>query len=436
MSEPPRSPPGFGDLVATFARIGVLSFGGAAGQIALMHRIVVEEKRWLDEARYRHALNYCMLLPGPEAQQLATYVGWLLHGVRGGLAAGLLFVAPGAAIMLALSTLYVWGADLAWLDGLFFGIRAAVVAIMAQALIRIARRGLRGPAQAALAAASFAASALLDAPFPLVVLGAGAIGAATAARWAKAETPSEPAPAAPAAPARARGAAVAAAWCLAAWWAPVALAALLLGGGHVLVEIGLFFSQLAVVTFGGAYAVLGWLAQEGVARGWVSAAEMIDGLGLADTTPGPAILVNQFIAFLAALRDGGGLSPWLAGMLGALMATWTTFAPSFLWILAGAPYVDALRRDRRLAGALAGVTAAVVGVIAHVALWFGLHVLFGAVGEARWGPLRVFTVEAAALDPLAAGLCALSLWLTFAHGWGVMRIVGAAAAAGALATLA
>jgi len=421
--------PRFRDLARTFAQIGVMSFGGAAGQIALMHRVVVEEKRWLDEARFVHALNYCMMLPGPEAHQLATYIGWLTHGVRGGLAAGLLFVAPGAAVMLALSWLYVLGAGLAWLDGAFLGVKAAVAAIVAQAVIRIARRGLRDRRMLWLAAAAFAAITLLAAPFPLIVVAAGLIGAVLARGGAGA-------PRAPAPPLQARRALRAALWCLAAWGAPVALAALTLGPGHVLVEIGLFFSQLAVLTFGGAYAVLGWLAQAGVARGWVTAAEMIDGLGLADTTPGPTILVNQFIAFLAASRDAGGMAPMLAATLGALMATWTTFAPSFLWIFAGAPYAEGLRRDARLAGALGGVTAAVVGVIAYVALWFGLHVLFAEVGAAQWGPLRLFTVAPASLDGAAAALTALALALTFGLGWGVMRVVGVLAGLGAALALA
>lgn len=416
--------PAFGDLVATFAKIGVLSFGGAAGQIAMMHRIVVEEKRWLDEPRYLHALNYCMLLPGPEAQQLATYVGWLTHGVRGGLAAGLLFILPGAALMLALSMLYVLGAGLTLVEGVFFGVKAAVLAIVAQALIKIARRGLKGPGLAALAFAAFAAMMFLDLPFPLVVIGAGVVGALLAA---PADRAAEPAP--PQAAGAAGAAARAAAWCLAVWWAPVALAALALGPGHVLVEIGLFFSQLAVLSFGGAYAVLAWLAQAGVERGWADAAEMIDGLGLAETTPGPTILVTQFVAFLGGLKAGGlGLAA-----AAALMALWTTFAPSFLWIFAGAPFVEDLRASRRLAGALTGVTAAVVGVIGFVALWFALNVLFGAVDFVGFGPLRLPTVDLAGLDLAAAALAALAGALIFRFGWGVMATVGLLAALGVAA---
>jgi len=418
----PGARPDFGALVAEFARIGVLSFGGAAGQIAMMHRAVVEEKRWLDEPRYLHALNYCMLLPGPEAQQLATYIGWLLHGVRGGLAAGLLFVAPGAAVMLALSLLYVLGSGLTLVDGVFFGVKAAVLAIVTQALLKIAGRGLTGAPMVALAAVAFLAMLLLDAPFPLVVLGAGAAGAMLGGT----------APAAPTAPGPrpdGRAALRMAGWCLLAWWAPVALVALALGPSHLLVEIGLFFSQLAVLTFGGAYAVLAWLAQAGVEAGWATPGQMIDGLGLAETTPGPTILVNQFVAFLGG-HGAGGVA---MGIAAALMALWTTFAPSFLWIFAGAPFVEDVRRSARLAGALKGVTAAVVGVIGFVALWFGLNVLFGAVAFAQAGPLRIPTVALSALDVTAAALAALAFALLFGARWGVMRLVGLMAALGVAA---
>jgi chromate transporter len=422
----PARTPDFAELVATFARIGVLSFGGAAGQIAMMHRIVVEEKRWLDERRYLHALNYCMLLPGPEAQQLATYIGWLTHGVRGGVAAGVLFVLPGALLMVGLSLLYALGAGLTLVEGVFFGVKAAVLALVAQALMKIAARGLKTPPLYALAAAAFAAMALLDAPFPLIVLGAGAVGAALGLGGGAGDG----AAVAPVSAEARRGAFVAAGWCLLAWWAPIGLAALALGGGHALVEIGLFFSKLAALTFGGAYAVLAWLAQEAVTKGWVSPAEMIDGLGLAETTPGPTILVNQFVAFLAALRAPGGLDPWLGATLGAAMATWATFAPSFLWIFAGAPFVEGLRRSRRLAGALAGVTAAVVGVIAFIALWFALNVLFGEVVEARMGPLRWWTVAPQSLDVAATALSAMAFVMVFRRRWGVTTTVGALAALG------
>jgi chromate transporter len=424
--------PSFGELLATFFKIGLLSFGGAAGQIAMMHRIVVEEKRWLDEKRYLHALNYCMLLPGPEAQQLATYIGWLTHGVRGGLAAGLLFVLPGAALMLALSFLYVLGSGLTLVDGLFFGIKAAVLAIVVHALLKIAKRGLRSQALKLLALAAFLLLLLLDVPFPLIVLAAGAAGAvaAVAAPDWLGLGPQEAAAAPPAVSGRVQGALRAAGWCLLAWWAPVALAALLLGGGHVLVDIGLFFSQLAVITFGGAYAVLAYLAQAGVDMGWVQPREMIDGLGLAETTPGPTILVNQFVAYLGAMRAPGNLPPLLVATLGALMATWVTFAPSFLWIFAGAPFVEDLRRNRHLAGALAGITAAVVGVIAYITLWFALNVLFREVGEVRFGFLRSLSVDVTSLDWRAALLSAIAFGLMFGLNRGVMTTVGVLAALG------
>jgi chromate transporter len=428
-------PPAFGELVWTFFRIGLLSFGGAAGQIAMMHRIVVDEKRWLDERRYLHALNYCMLLPGPEAQQLATYIGWAAHGVRGGVVAGVLFVLPGALLMLGLSFLFLLGSGVALIDGLFFGVTAAVLAIVAQALIKIAKRGVKGVALRALAVAAFAAILFLNLPFPAIVLGAAALGAAMST-FAPSLLPSGPADEPPAPPqrGRARRAAALALRCLAVWLAPIAAAALLLGPGHVVVEIGLFFSKLALLTFGGAYAVLGWLTQEAVAMGWVTAEEMIAGLGLAETTPGPTILVNQFVAFLAALRGSDG-DLWTA-TAGAAMATWATFAPSFLFIFAGAPYVDDLRRDRRLAGALAGVTAAVVGVIAFVAVWFALNTLFDGAAFAAVGPFRAPVVDPTTLDLPAAALAALAALMTFRFGLGMAATVGALAALGAAARLA
>lgn len=425
------SRPSFGELVATFTKVGFLSFGGAAGQIAMMHTIVVEEKKWLEERRFQDALAYCMLLPGPEAQQLATYIGWLTHGVRGGLAAGLLFVIPGALAMLALSFLYVVGSGLTLVDGLFFGIKAAVLAIVLHALLKIAKRGLRTTFLRGLALVALAAILFLDVPFPIIVIGAAAIGAGLAV-------------AAPALVgvgggggetgrvdrAAARGAFIAAFWCLLAWWAPVALAAILLGSGHVLVDVGIFFSQLAIVTFGGAYALLAYLAQAAVDMNWVTTREMIDGLGLAETTPGPTILVNQFVAFLAGMRDAGTLAPLVAATLAALMATWVTFAPSFLWIFAGAPFVEALRRDPRLVGALSGITAAVVGVIAFLAIWFALHVLFREVGEVRFGPFRLLSVTLGSLDPRAALLSLIAFATMFAWHRGVMTTVGILAVLG------
>ncbi|MBX9620315.1 MAG: chromate efflux transporter [Hyphomicrobiales bacterium] len=434
ISLPPKAitAPGFRELVATFTKIGFISFGGAAGQIAMMHKIIVEEKKWLDEERYIHALNYCTLLPGPEAQQLATYIGWLMHGARGGLAAGILFVVPGAVMMLGLSFLYALGSGLDVIDGLFFGIKAAVLAIVVHALLKIARRGLKSWPYYVVAGAALSAILLLDLPFPLIIVSAAVIGALIAAQTA-------PVPRAmaadPAPPGRARRAFQAAVACLIAWWAPVALAALLLGSHHVLVDIGLFFSKLAVVTFGGAYAVLAYLAQAGVDKGWVDAREMIDGLGLAETTPGPTILVNQFVAFLGAWRASAPLPPLAGAALGALMASWVTFAPSFLWIFAGAPFVEDVRRNRHLAGALSGITAAVVGVIAFITLWFSLNVLFRELGEGHAGVVRYFWVRLASLDLAAAALAVLAMLLMFVWHRGIMTTVGVVAVLGIIVRL-
>lgn len=425
--------PSFRELIATFTRIGFISFGGAAGQIAMMHKIIVDEKKWLDEDRYIHALNYCTLLPGPEAQQLATYVGWLTHGVRGGLAAGILFVVPGAVMMLGLSFLYALGSGFAVINGLFFGIKAAVLAIVVHALLKIARRGLKSWPYYLLAAAALGAILLLDLPFPLIVMAAAVMGAVIAAR---SPPPAAIMPAAFTPPGRARRAFLTALACLLAWWAPVVLAALMLGSHHVLVDIGLFFSKLAVVTFGGAYAVLAYLAQAGVDKGWVEARQMIDGLGLAETTPGPTILVNQFVAFLGALRAPAPLPPLVGATLGAAMASWVTFAPSFLWIFAGAPFVEDVRRNRHLAGALSGITAAVVGVIAFITLWFSLNVLFRDVGEGHAGLLRYFWVRLASLDIAAAALALLAVVLMFGLHRGIMTTVGIVALLGIILRLA
>ncbi len=415
--------PSFADLIRTFALIGCLSFGGAAGQIAMMHRMLVDERRWLDEQTYLAALNYCMLLPGPEAQQLATYIGWKTHGIRGGLASGMLFVVPGALLMLALSWLYVFGTGLTLVDGVFFGIKAAVLAIVVHALQKIAARGLKTRVQMVLAALAFAAILLFDIAFPLVVLAAGAVGAVLLAPAATTQAAPEPR--------RIASAAKAAGLCLVAWWLPVLAAVLVFGPGSILVEIGLFFSKLAVVTFGGAYAVLAYLAQAGVERGWVTAAEMMDGLGLAETTPGPTILVNQFVAFLAGHSQAEGVPPLLLASLAAILATWVTFAPSFLWIFAGAPFLDDIRRQPRLAGALAGITAAVVGVIGFITLWFALHFLFGTVTTALFGPVRLPMVDVGALNLVSAALSVLAVLVMFVWHRGIVTTVAVMAVAGA-----
>ena len=429
--------PSFAELTRVSARIGFLSFGGPAGQIALMHRELVDERRWVDEDEYLQALNLCTLLPGPEAQQLATWIGWKLHGWRGGLVAGGLFVIPGALVMLALSMLYAFAADLAWFAALFLGIKAAVLAIIAQALLRIAGRALRTPIQHALAVAAFAALFLLDAPFPLVVLAALAIGA-----WAGARRPAwlalKPAGSAGGGDPRpwTATAKALAAW-LAIWAAPMIAVLVFLGPDHVLWDVGVFFSQLAVVTFGGAYAVLAYMAQEAVGSfGWLSAGEMADGLGLAETTPGPPNMGTQYVGDLAAFRAPEPFSPLVAGVLGAALTTWVTFAPCFLWIFAFAPWMDRLQRAPALKGGLAGVTAAVVGVIANLALWFALHVLFGRVEVAEAGPLRLQWPDWTSFDWRAALIAAAALALVFAFKRGIATTLAAAAAMGLVLGLA
>lgn len=414
---PPPDHPGFGEALRVWARIGLLSFGGPAGQIALMHRVLVEEKRWISEARYMHALNYCMLLPGPEAQQLATYVGWLLHGTRGGVAAGVLFILPGFCVILALSAFYALFGGAGWIAAVFFGLKAAVLAVVVEAALRIGRRALRTRAMAALAVASFLAIFALDAPFPLIVLGAGLCGwlcarAGLGGAFAPAET-AQGAGAADAAldaglarlapsPRRALGA-------ILIWggvWASAPLAyAAVFGWDSVFGPIGLFFSQMAVATFGGAYAALAYVAQQAVeAYGWLEAGEMLEGLALAETTPGPLVLVLVFVGFLAAFREATGLDPLAAGALGALLTAWVTFAPCFLWIFLGAPYAERLRGDRALAAALAAITAAVMGVMANLAIWLGLHVLFREVGVLELGPLAPPWPRVESLDPAALAI--------------------------------
>jgi chromate transporter len=408
--------PSFGEAFRLWLKIGCINFGGPAGQIAMMHRMLVDEKKWIDEPRFLHALNFCMLLPGPEAQKLATYIGWALHGVRGGLVAGILFVLPGALVMLGLSLLYALGRGVSWVEGALFGIKAAVLVIVVEALIRIGKRGLKTNVLLALAGAAFIGIFFLSAPFPLIVAGSALIGYLVArARPEQMGLSGAEIVTAPAVPDRWRQFFLAAAVGVVVWWAPVGLAALALGPDHVLVGIGTFFSKLAVVSFGGAYALLAYMAQQAVeTHHWMTAPEMVDGLGLAETTPGPLILVTQFVGFLAAFRDFAPFSAVTAGILGAAMTTWVTFTPSMLWIFAGAPFVEHLRGNRRLSGALAAITAAVVGVILNLTVWFALHVLFGQVTEMHAGPLRWFAFDPFSLDLKAAALAAVAAVLAFA----------------------
>jgi chromate transporter len=427
--------PSFAEAFMVWLKIGCINFGGPAGQIAMMHRMVVDDRKWVDDARFLHALNFCVLSPGPEAQKLATYIGWLLHGLRGGLAAGILFVLPGAFVMLGLSLLYALGRGVPLIDGALFGIKAAVLVIVVEALIRIGKRALKSNLLLGIAAAAFVGIFFLSLPFPLIVVVAALVGYLVARR-----SPGqlgladkiEDVP--PPDPNRWRQFVVASLIGLAVWWMPVALAALVFGPQHVLVGIGMFFSKLAVVSFGGAYALLAYMAQQAVETyGWMTAPEMVDGLGLAETTPGPLILVTQFVGFLAAFREPAPFSPVTAGILGAAMTTWVTFTPSMLWIFAGAPFVERLRANRQLSGALAAITAAVVGIILNLSVWFALHVLFGKVTEMHAGPLRWYAFDPLALDIRAAVLAVIAGILAFRLHRSLIEVVVAMAVLGAIA---
>ena len=405
--------PAFVDALKVWAKIGLLSFGGPTAQIALMHRIIVDERKWLSETQFLHALSFCMFLPGPEAMQLATYSGWRLHGFRGGLAAGLLFVLPGACLVLVLSMIYAAFGQVPLVSALFLGVKAAVLVIVVEALLRIARRALKQPIHWIIAGASFVAIFFLNLPFPLVILLA-AVAGGLLANPGRPESGGAVGDASPSGHSWRATLLTIVVW-LAVWLIPLVGLMLMLGPDHVLVQLGLFFSKLAVVTFGGAYAVLAYMAQEVVqSYGWLSAGEMLDGLGLAETTNGPLILVTEFVGYLAAYRNAGVL-PVLGGLAGAAVTLWVTFAPCFLWIFAGAPYIERLQNAPRLANALAGVTAAVVGVILNLAIWFALHVFFARVAAVQTGPLKLWIPELATLDLRAVVLAVISaialLWM-------------------------
>ncbi len=416
----------FGEAFRVWLRVAALSFGGPAGQIAVMHRIIVEERRWIGEARFLHALGYCTVLPGPEAQQLATYIGWLMHRTVGGVVAGTLFVLPGFVSILALSLVYAAYGSVGAVAAVFFGLKAAVLAIVVQAVLRVGRKALRNRAMVAFAALAFAALFLFAIPFPVVVLTAGLAGfgaarmgfPAFAAAGGGHGSPGARGDSLPALldaaygdalPDYARptvgGALRAGAIWLTLWLVPVACVLLTLGAGSTFGRIAVFFSQMAVVTFGGAYAVLAYVAQQAVeGYGWLRPGEMLDGLGMAETTPGPLIMVLEFVGFMAAYRDPGALAPWVAGTLGAALATWVTFVPCFLWIFLGAPFIEALRSNRALTAALAAITAAVVGVILNLAVWFALHSLFRAQTPVRGFGLSFDLPVPGSLDPWAAAL--------------------------------
>jgi chromate transporter len=391
-----------------------------------MHRLLVDERRWIGETRFLHALNYCMLLPGPEAQQLAIYVGWLLHGTRGGVAAGVLFVLPGFCVVLALSALYAEFRGIRAVDALFFGLKPAVLAVVIEALLRIGRRALRGGSSIAIALAAFVGIFFLELPFPAIVIGAGLAGL-IGQRLAS----SAPEPIASAGVDVARSSARATVVSAALWLLPVAGLWLWLGSEHVFAQIAWFFSKAAVVTFGGAYSVLAYLAQEAVeTQGWLTSGEMLDGLGMAETTPGPLILVTQYVGFLAAYRHPGALAPLAAGSLGALLTTWVTFAPCFFWVFLGAPHVERLRGRRALDAALGAITAAVVGVIANLSLWFALHVVFARVQEEHVGRVRLLVPEMHSLEPAALVLAGAALVAMLCLRIGMIPTLAASALAG------
>jgi chromate transporter len=424
--------PTFNEAFKVWFKIGCLSFGGPAGQIAMMHRVLVDEKKWIDEPRFLHALNFSMLTPGPEAQKLATYIGWLLHGVRGGLAAGILFVLPGALVMLGLSLLYALGRGVPVIDGALFGIKAAVLVIVVEALIRIGRRALKTSLLLGIAGAAFVGIFFFALPFPIIVI-AAALAGFLGARSSPAllGLKDDVGTLAPPVPDRWRQAGTAAVVGLAAWWAPVVLAIVLLGSNHVLVSVGLFFSKLAVVSFGGAYALLAYMAQQAVeTHHWMTAPEMVDGLGLAETTPGPLILVTQFVGLLAGFRDAAPFPPVTAGILAAVMTTWVTFTPSMLWVFVGAPFVEQLRSNKLLSGALAAITAAVVGVILNLTVWFALHVLFGQVTERHTGVLRWYAFDPLGLDLKTLALAVIAGVLAFRFHRSLIEVVAVMAALG------
>ena len=401
--------PTFRELVTAFSRIGLLSFGGPAGQIALMHREVIEQRQWVDEQEYLAALNFCMLLPGPEAMQLATWVGWRLHGAKGGLVAGLLFILPGAAVVLALSLFYGAFGSVPHVAAIMLGIKAAVLAIVIEALLRVARRALKTNADWLTAAFAFVALFGFNLPFPLVIAAAALFGLLTSRAAAPQQSSKRP---------RIVDVFPTAIIWLAVWLVPLAVIVLGFGQDHIFSTIAIFFSKLSVVTFGGAYAVLAYVAQASVERlHWLTGAEMIDGLGLAETTPGPLILVNQFVGYLAGLRATGSI--W-GGIAGAVITLWMTFAPCFLWVLTGAPYLASISANPRLASALRSIMAAVVGVILNLTVWFSLHVLFGKV-ERLHGYFRPWIPELSSLNIYALVLSMLAALLLLRLHWSVPK---------------
>ena len=443
----PRHGVSLREAFRVWLRVAMLSFGGPAGQIAVMHRILVEEKRWISESRFLHALNYCMLLPGPEAQQLATYIGWLMHRTLGGIMAGVLFVLPGLVAIMALSYVYAGYGNVPAIAAVFFGLKAAVLAIVLEAVVRIGKRSLKNNVMRALAAAAFVGIFFFNIPFPIIIFGAALIGFAGASTGAASfqlkgghgdgkqdagvvdsllgeELPAHTRPSV------ARALRVSSVW-LALWLIPVIALLVTLGRGNVFSEIAVFFSKMAMVTFGGAYAVLAYVAQQAVENyGWLKPGEMLDGLGMAETTPGPLIMVLQFVGFMAAFRDPGSLSPMMAGTLGGLLATWVTFTPCFLWIFLGAPFIEVLRGNRALNGALSAITAAVVGVVLNLAIWFAIHSIFRDTVPIRAFPLSFEAPRLASVDWLALALSVAAAVAIFRFKVGMIPTLAACCGAG------
>jgi chromate transporter len=435
----------FGEAFRVWSRIALLSFGGPAGQIAVMHRILVEEKNWISESRFLHALNYCMLLPGPEAQQLATYIGWLLHRTAGGIMAGGLFILPGIICIMGLSYVYAAFGNVGVIEALFFGLKAAVLAIVIQAVVRVGKRALRNRIMIGLATIAFIAIFFFNVPFPVIIIAAGVIGylgaksgrpefaavahgvgknAATIDSMLGDELPEHVRPSV------SRALRVSAIWLL-LWLVPVGVLLIALGQANVFSQIALFFSKMAMVTFGGAYAVLAYVAQQAVEHyHWVQPREMLDGLGMAETTPGPLIMVLQFVGFMAAYRDPGTLSPMLAGTLGGLLATWVTFTPCFLWIFLGAPFIETLRGNKELAGALTAITAAVVGVILNLSIWFALHTIFRETSPVRSFGLSFDRPVWSSLDVAALVLALAAATAVFRFNVGMLTVLAGSCVAG------
>ena len=437
--------PSFGEAFRVWLRIGLLSFGGPAGQIALLHKEVVDQRHWIGERRFLHALNFCNLLPGPEAQQLATYLGWLMHGVKGGLAAGIIFVVPGAVVMLALSLIYALAGQVPVIDALFFGLKSAVLVLVVEALLRIARRALKGSVAWVLAVAGFIALFFFHVPFPVVVLISGGVGYAFPDHFShgghgkpKSDRPAlidamlaaDPGrPARQAAAARRAGGIA-----LVLWLLPVAGLTFIVGGTFA--DVAFFFSKMAVVTIGGAYAVLAYVAQDAVdAYHWLAPAEMLAGLGLAETTPGPLILVLQFVGFLAGFRAPGPLTGVAGGIVSSVLTLWVTFAPCFVFVFLGAPLIERLQANRHLAGALAAVTSAVVGVVANLAVWFALHVVFHDHVSLRAGPFGIDLPIPGSIDPGALVLAIVAAICLFRLKLGVLKTLGVTAALGLIVRL-